>query len=171
VCNAALTPNSKGVEPIRAATRARGSDDRSSTFAPIARASFPSFSGVFRRMVRGIQVPRTTLPTEYVMQTIRHRFLLAAALGAIVQFHAGATLATESDNADVIASQIRRQGVACTTPRNASRDPENSIALEAAWILHCNEASYRVTLVPHLGARISPMCREAQPEASDGRGQ
>jgi hypothetical protein len=100
---------------------------------------------------------------------LRHcRLLLAAAFGAIVQLYPAPSLATESENAEVIAAQLRRQGVACTTPRSAARDTDNSTPHETVWKLHCDEASYLVTLVPHLGAHITPICREDQRHTSDG---
>jgi hypothetical protein len=86
----------------------------------------------------------------------RRRLLLAAVIGAIAHFHAAAVFATSPEN--VIATQLHRQGVACTTPRDAVRDAENSRPLETVWTLRCDEASYRFTLVPHWGARgITPL--------------
>lgn len=57
--------------------------------------------------------------------------------------------------AGVIAAQLHRQGVACTAPRNAVRDANNSVADEIVWTLRCDEASYKVRLIPHIGARIT----------------
>jgi hypothetical protein len=59
--------------------------------------------------------------------------------------------------AGVIAAQLHRQGVACTAPRNAVRDANNSVADEIVWTLRCDEASYNVRLIPHIGARITPI--------------
>lgn len=101
------------------------------------------------------------------MQLRRYPLLLAAAFGAI--FHPGSSFATEPLDADIIAAQLRRQGVACTTPRSATQDTDSSTPHETVWKLDCDEASYLVTLVPHLGARITPICREEQRDTSDGR--
>jgi hypothetical protein len=49
----------------------------------------------------------------------------------------------------IIAAQLRRQGVACTTGRGDVLDSENSTPNETVWILGREEASYRVTLIPH----------------------
>ena len=95
------------------------------------------------------------------------RLPLATAFGAIVQLYPAPSFATELENAEVIAAQLHRQGVACTTPRSAARDTDNSTPHETVWKLHCDEASYLVTLVPHLGARITPICREDQRHTSD----
>jgi hypothetical protein len=92
------------------------------------------------------------------MQPRYRHLLVVAILGAIAQFHAAATFATPPDK--VIAAQLHRQGVACTTPRDAERDADNSTPLETVWTLRCDEASYRVTLVPHVRARITPLRQE-----------
>jgi hypothetical protein len=102
------------------------------------------------------------------MQLRHYRLLLVAAFGTIAQVHPAPSFTMESEDAEVIASQLRRQGVACTTPRSAARDTDNSTPHETVWKLHCDEASYLVTLVPHLGARITPICREDQRDTSDG---
>lgn len=95
---------------------------------------------------------------------LRHcRLLLVVALGAVSQLSPAATPAASWEEAPgIIAAQLRRQGVACTNPRSAALDPNNSIPHETVWTLRCDEAFYRVTLVPHLGARITPMCQEDQ---------
>jgi hypothetical protein len=96
------------------------------------------------------------------------RLLLAAAFGTMAQLYSAPSFTMESEDAEVIASQLRRQGVACTRPRSAARDTDNSTPHETVWKLHCDEASYRVALVPHFGARITPICREDQRDTSDG---
>jgi hypothetical protein len=96
-------------------------------------------------------------------------FLLVGALAATAQFNPAAAFAAPSEKAPgIIAAQLRRQGIACTAPRGGVQDPENSIPHETVWILGCNEASYRVTLIPHLGARITPFCQQDHGETSYG---
>ena len=103
------------------------------------------------------------------MQPRHCRPVVAAAAAAILVLQPAASVATEAENAEVIAAQVRRQGVACTKPRNATQDTDNSVPHEAVWTLHCDEASYLVKLVPHLGAHITPLCREERRDASDAR--
>ena len=87
----------------------------------------------------------------------RHSRLLVAILGAITELHPAASFATPSEKvAEIIAAQLHRQGVACTTPRDAVPNLENSTALETVWTLRCDEATYRVTLIPHMRAHITP---------------
>lgn len=59
--------------------------------------------------------------------------------------------------AQIIGAQLHRQGVACTGPRSAHKDAYNSVANEIVWILHCDEGAYSVRLIPHIGARITPI--------------
>jgi hypothetical protein len=51
---------------------------------------------------------------------------------------------------DIIATQIRSQGYACDSPQSAERDTAN----ETVWMLRCQNASYRVTLIPNLAAKV-----------------
>lgn len=96
-------------------------------------------------------------------------FLLVGVLAATAQLNPAAAFAAPSEKAPgIVAAQLRRQGVACTTPRGGVLDSENSTPHETVWILRCDEASYRVTLIPHLGARITPVCQQDQGETSYG---
>ena len=60
----------------------------------------------------------------------------------------------EPDRTAGVAAQLHRQGVACTAPRNAVRD---EVADEDVWTLRCDEASYKVRLIPHVVARVTPI--------------
>jgi hypothetical protein len=53
-----------------------------------------------------------------------------------------------------IADQIRRQGFVCEQPQSATRDPEASKPDEAVWLLRCEDASYRVRLMPDMAAQV-----------------
>jgi hypothetical protein len=55
---------------------------------------------------------------------------------------------------NIISDQIRRQGFACDEPRQAERDPQASRPNETVWILRCGNATYRVTLIPDMAARV-----------------
>jgi hypothetical protein len=56
--------------------------------------------------------------------------------------------------AEVIAVQIRDQGYACDKALSAERDVELSSPDEAAWILKCDNATYRVKLIPDMAAKV-----------------
>lgn len=85
----------------------------------------------------------------------RISMLAVSSLVAMTQFYAAVTLAAESETApSIITAQLRRQGFVCT-PQEVVRDARRSVAHETVWAVRCNEASYRVRLIPHLGARVT----------------
>jgi hypothetical protein len=85
---------------------------------------------------------------------------LAAASGAAL-FGLGTPLLAGEKNAEtaknIIAAQIRSQGYACSNALSAERDVERSKAHEAVWLLKCENATYRVRLVPDMAAHVERM--------------
>jgi hypothetical protein len=65
--------------------------------------------------------------------------------------------AAEEMAAETIAVQIRSQGYACDKAQSAERDKEFSKPGEAAWILTCSNATYRVRLVPDMAAKVEKL--------------
>lgn len=63
---------------------------------------------------------------------------------------------------DIIAVQIRKQGFTCKNPQSAERDPAASKPDEAAWILKCEDASYKVQLVPKQAAKVERLPEDAE---------
>lgn len=53
-----------------------------------------------------------------------------------------------------LAAQVRIQGHACGKPQKAERDAALSKPDEAVWTLTCDNATYRLRLIPHMAARI-----------------
>jgi len=64
------------------------------------------------------------------------------------------SLSAEEMPAEIIAVQIRDQGYACDKALNAERDEKFSKPGEDAWILKCENATYRVRLVPDMAAKV-----------------
>ena len=58
---------------------------------------------------------------------------------------------------EVLASQLRLQGYRCDAPVTAQRDAQLSRPDEAAWILKCANASYRMRLTPDMAARVEQL--------------
>lgn len=54
----------------------------------------------------------------------------------------------------IIAAQIRKQGFACERPLRAEADRERSKPNEAVWVLRCQNATYRVRLIPKKAADV-----------------
>jgi len=67
-------------------------------------------------------------------------------------------LAVDADSSEqpknIIADQIRRQGIPCTDPVSAERDVKLTRPNEAAWTLKCKEGTYRVILIPDMAAKV-----------------
>src|SRR5262245_3426023 len=66
---------------------------------------------------------------------------------------------------DIVASQIRSQGYDCNLPQSAKRDWAASKAHVVVWTLDCQNASYRVTLVPSMAAKVDKV-GDASPRSS-----
>jgi len=68
----------------------------------------------------------------------------------------GADLAVAQETpVNIIAVHVRQQGYACNEPRRAERNIQASKPNEAVWTLVCENATYHVTLVPNMAARIA----------------
>ncbi|HYD15412.1 MAG TPA: hypothetical protein VEA77_03330 [Hyphomicrobium sp.] len=92
------------------------------------------------------------------LRTVRHLapLMLAAVVSTMTLLHPTENLAAQPERAsEIIAAQLRRQGVVCTAPRDVSRDHSASSAHRAVWAVVCDEAAYRVELAPRASARVS----------------
>jgi hypothetical protein len=58
---------------------------------------------------------------------------------------------------DVLAAQIRMQGVACDKPLSAVRDAKRSRPDYAVWVLKCRNAIYRISRAPDMAAKIEQL--------------
>ena len=55
---------------------------------------------------------------------------------------------------DVLAAQIRTQGVACDKALGAVRDAKRSKPDHEVWVLKCSNAAYRVSRFPDMAAKV-----------------
>jgi len=81
---------------------------------------------------------------------MKSRLLLLTAAVAL----GGGVQAQEIPPTKIIADQVRDQGYACNEARDVERDPAYSRPDEPVWILKCDNAAYRVRLVPGTAAKI-----------------
>jgi hypothetical protein len=79
--------------------------------------------------------------------------LLILATTSSGRFGLIATAAAETVK-DILAAQVRTQGVACDDPRRARRDAKRSRPDHEVWVLTCKNATYRVSRYPDLAAKI-----------------
>jgi hypothetical protein len=71
----------------------------------------------------------------------------------LLQFAVPSAQAGERMSAEIIAVQIRIQGYDCDRPLSAERDKKMSKPHAVAWILRCENATYRVRLIPKMAAK------------------
>jgi len=57
--------------------------------------------------------------------------------------------------AGIVATQLRAQGYRCDDPHKAERDPNDSNPGSQAWVVVCDNAVYRVKLIPDQAAEVS----------------
>jgi hypothetical protein len=58
---------------------------------------------------------------------------------------------------DIIAAAVRGKGYQCESPKSAKPDPEHSSPGEKAWILECENRSYKVKFKGDQGAMVEPV--------------
>jgi hypothetical protein len=57
---------------------------------------------------------------------------------------------------DIIAAHLRLEGYQCDTPKSAQRDARASRPDEQVWLIVCENARYRVRLVPDMRDVVEP---------------
>ena len=79
---------------------------------------------------------------------------------ALVVWALIAGAAAQHDAKEIIAAQLRSQGFACDIPKSATRDAAASKPNETVWIVVCEKATYRVTLVPNMAAHVELLSQD-----------
>jgi hypothetical protein len=102
--------------------------------------------------------PKTSVDSENTGSVQANRPINAEAKPA------AAAMALEAPK-NIFASLIRSQGYACDSPQSAEYDVAASEAHEVVWMLDCGSASYRVTIIPGIGAKVDKV-GEASPSSS-----
>ena len=82
------------------------------------------------------------------------RFMGLAFVVLAVGGLAGSTAQAEETLQGLLATQLRAQGYACDKPLKAERDDKLSKPDNEAWTLTCSNATYRVSRVPDLAAKV-----------------
>jgi hypothetical protein len=83
---------------------------------------------------------------------------LLAAIAALAPPIAAPSPARAADpkevSKDIIAVQIRRQGFPCVNPQSATREGDATKYDDAVWVLKCDNATYKVQLIPNMAAKV-----------------
>lgn len=85
-----------------------------------------------------------------------HIILIAAiGMAAVLAVGAPDTASAQMENPrEILAVRVRSQGYPCGKPLTAEREPKLSEADSPAWVLHCDNASYRIVLRADMAAYI-----------------
>jgi hypothetical protein len=78
-------------------------------------------------------------------------------LPLIVMALGGASAVAAEMSKEIIATQIRKQGHPCVNPQSAARDDAASKPDDTYWMLTCENASYRVRLIPKMAAQVEKL--------------
>jgi hypothetical protein len=62
--------------------------------------------------------------------------------------------AVEETTQGMLAAQIRMQGFACDKPLSAVKDAKRSKPDHGVWVLKCSSATYRISRVPDMAAKV-----------------
>ena len=81
---------------------------------------------------------------------------VAVLFNPLVRTQQATLLATETPQS-MLAAQIRMQGFTCDKPLGALRDSKRSQPDRAVWVLKCSNATYRITRVPDMAAKVEPL--------------
>lgn len=105
------------------------------------------------------------------MKPYHHCIVAAVAACLAIPTLASPSSAELEDSAKIIAAQLHKQGVACSMPKRATRDEQRSRPNENVWVVSCDEATYRVTLIPRRKADIVPISTDSRANGAECRSQ
>jgi hypothetical protein len=90
-----------------------------------------------------------------MINCLKSRIVLVVAVAATTQVTMPVPSQAQPESpTEIIASQLRRQGFPCTSPKPAMQDRKHSMPNATVWRVQCDEGAYRITLVPNLAARV-----------------
>ncbi len=95
------------------------------------------------------------MKTDSISNALNLCFAAIAALAPLAATPSPARAADPKEvSKEIIAVQIRKQGFACTNPQSATREGDATKYDDAVWLLKCDEATYKVQLIPDMAAKV-----------------
>ena len=100
------------------------------------------------------------------MKTCQYLLILGVGLAAVSILNAGrsdssltgsSAHAAEETPRGMLAAQIRMQGFVCDKPLSAVRDAKRSKPDHAVWVLKCENATYRISRIPDMAAKVEQL--------------
>ncbi|HUN96212.1 MAG TPA: hypothetical protein VMU69_08235 [Bradyrhizobium sp.] len=90
------------------------------------------------------------------MTLCRILLILAALIlaGPLEETYFAPTARAQDTVKNMLAAQIRTQGITCEKPKRAIRDAKRSRPDHDVWILTCENATYRISRYPDLAAKV-----------------
>jgi hypothetical protein len=85
---------------------------------------------------------------------IKARYLPALTLLAFTGFITPAPAETPQD---ILAAQVRTQGIPCGKALSARQNKKQSRPDHEVWVLKCDNATYRVSRYPDMGAKVEQL--------------
>ncbi|WP_424363685.1 hypothetical protein [Methylocystis parvus] len=77
-------------------------------------------------------------------------------LFVLLSFGVVETATAQETPRDIIAAHVRLQGYKCDAPQSATRDVKASRPGEAVWKIICEDARYKVRMIPNMADVIEP---------------
>ena len=88
-------------------------------------------------------------------QSVLAQLILTVALASASELFLCVAYAETAE--EVLAVQVRSQGLVCDKPQQATRDTKLSKPDYDVWVLKCENASYRIGRYPSLPAKIEKL--------------
>jgi len=100
---------------------------------------------------------KDALDSDWGCKMIKSRCLPVLASLALGGALSSGTMAAAETPQDMLAAQVRIQGIACGKALAAKQDRKLSRPDHEVWTLKCDNATYRVSRYPDMGAKVEKL--------------